>query len=312
MEIIHGIENIRRTFRKPVITIGNFDGVHLGHMSLFQHVREIARTSGSESMVITFDPHPIKVLSTTNGPPLITLLEQKVQLIEEAGIDVLLVVHFTLEFAQMEATEFIERFIHNKIGASAIVVGPDYRFGRNRQGDIPLLVAMGEKLNFQVHVAPDFFIEGQEVSSSAIRKFVTAGDLHKARQMLGRDYQVCGMVIKGRDRGGRLLGFPTANLLLIDELTPKPGVYATQVVVRGKTYAGATNVGYNPTFQDGSFSVETHILDFNENIYGETIQIRFVERLRDEKAFSGPEELAEQIQRDVQQARQILAQRRAE
>jgi riboflavin kinase/FMN adenylyltransferase len=188
-----------------------------------------------------------------------------------------------------------------------VVVGPDYRFGRDRKGNIALLAAMGKKFNFEVHVVPDLTVNGQEVSSSAIRAFVTAGKVEEASTMLGRDYQVSGRVVRGRDRGGRLLGFPTANLVLLEELTPKPGVYATEVWVDGRRYQGATNIGYSPTFKNGVFSVETHLIDFSGDLYGKTLQVRFIKRLRDEKAFSGPQELAAQIQRDVQKAREILS-----
>jgi riboflavin kinase/FMN adenylyltransferase len=312
MEVIDSIDNIKRQFRNPVLTIGNFDGVHLGHISLFQRVKDLAKTLEGESLVIAFNPHPIKVLCPGNGPPLITPHEQKVKLIEAAGIDVFIIIEFTKEFAQMTAYDFVHKLIHAKIGARALVVGPDYRFGHKREGDIPSLTQMGQKLNFEVHVVPDLTVDGREVSSSAIRELVIAGDLSEARQMLGRDFQVAGQVVSGRDRGGRLLGFPTANLELIDELTPRPGVYATEVFVDGKRYEGATNIGYSPTFKNGAFSVETHIMDFSEDIYGKVIQVRFIERLRDEKTFSGPEELSAQISKDVELAREVLSQRRSE
>jgi len=311
MELIDGTENISRRFRNPVVTIGNFDGVHIGHISLFQRVKQLAEELEGESIVITFHPHPIKVLGSSNGPPLITPHEQKVHLIEAASVDVLIVIDFSSEFAKIDARDFVVSVIHEKIGARAVVVGPDYRFGYNREGDIPLLTRLGQELEFEVHVVPDLTVNGHEVSSSAIREFIQAGDLVNARRMLGRDYQVTGQVVRGRDRGGRLLGFPTANLQLLDELTPKPGVYATEVLIDGKAYDGATNIGYSPTFKDKVFSVETHILDFNEDIYGKVIEVRFIERLRDEKIFSGPEELSQQIRKDVHRAREVFAKHRS-
>jgi riboflavin kinase/FMN adenylyltransferase len=312
MEVINGIDNINRVFRNPVLTVGNFDGVHIGHVSLFQRVRELADRLEGESLIITFNPHPTKVLFPGNGPPLITPHEQKMKLVEEAGIDVFVVFEFTREFAQLSAHDFVQHIIHEKIGARAVVVGPDYRFGHKREGDIPLLIRMGEELDFEVHVVSDLNVNGREVSSSTIRNLVIAGDLQNARQMLGRDYQVAGQVVPGRDRGGRLLGFPTANLEVFDELIPKPGVYATEVFVDGQRHEGATNIGYSPTFKNGTFSVETHILDFSGDIYGKIIQVRFIERLRDEKTFSGPGELSIQIRKDVEQARRVLAKRLAE
>ncbi len=311
MEVINGIDNIIRPFSNPVLTIGNFDGVHVGHISLFRRVKALAKGLKGESIIVTFNPHPIKVICPGNGPPLITPHEQKLQLIEEAGIDVFIVIEFTREFAKLSAHDFVQNILHEKIGARAVVVGPDYRFGHKREGDIPFLSQMGEKLDFEVHVVSDLTANGREVSSSSIRDFVIGGDLESAREMLGRDYQVTGQVVPGRDRGGRLLGFPTANLKLIDELTPKPGVYATEVIIDGHRHEGATNIGYSPTFSNGTFSVETHILDFSEDIYGKMIQVRFIERLRDEKTFSGPEELSMQIRKDAEKARKVLAKRRA-
>ncbi|MFP3871240.1 MAG: bifunctional riboflavin kinase/FAD synthetase [Syntrophobacteria bacterium] len=311
MELINGIDAINRPFRNPVLTIGNFDGVHLGHLSLFQLAKELAETLKGETIVMTFHPHPIKVLWPDNGPPLITLHEQKTQLIKEAGIDVLIVVEFTREFARMTAHDFVHDLIHRRIGARAVVVGPDYRFGYKKKGDIAYLTEMARKLDFQVLVAPDVIIDGSEVSSSLIRECILAGDIRQARQMLGRDYQVTGTVVPGRDRGGRLLGFPTANLRLVDELIPKPGVYATEVLVDATLYQGATNIGYSPTFKNGVLSVETHILDFTGDIYGKGIQVRFIQRLRDERTFSGPQELTAQIQKDVESAKEVLAQSKA-
>ena len=307
MRLLHDLDNLPDQLRGGAVTIGNFDGVHIGHISLFQRVGKLAEKLRGESLVITFNPHPIKVLCPCNGPPLITPHEQKLQLIEKAGIDVFIVIEFSQKFAQMSAHDFVHKIIHEKIGARAIVVGPDYRFGHKREGDIPLLKQMGEVLDFEVQVVTDLTVNGREVSSSTIRKFVIAGDLKSARQMLGRDYQVAGQVAPGRDRGGRLLGFPTANLKLIDELTPGPGVYATEVFVDGNRYAGATNIGYSPTFDDHVFSVEVHILDFNENIYGQNIQVNFVKRIRDEEKFSNISELSDQIKKDIEKALKILS-----
>ena len=307
MKLINGIDHIKRPFPNSALTIGNFDGVHIGHLSLFERVKQLADSFGGKSLVMTFDPHPTKILFPGDGPPLITPHEQKMLLIEAAGIEVFIVVEFTEDFAQISAHDFVHDIIHKRIGARAVVVGPDYRFGHKREGDIPLLTQVGEEVNFEVHVVPDLAINGKEVSSSAIREFVITGDFRRAREMLGRDYQIAGQVIQGRDRGGRLLGFPTANLKLFEELIPKPGVYATEVLVGDEVYVGATNIGYSPTFDNGTFSVETHILDFSGDIYGEIIYLRFVERLRDERTFSGAEELSTQINKDVQRAREVVS-----
>ncbi len=185
-------------------------------------------------------------------------------------------------------------------------MGYDYSFGRQRRGNIALLRELGRALGFHVHVVEQVLIDHTPVSSTSIRQKVQQGDLAGARILLGRDYQICGTVVRGKDRGGRMLGFPTANLVVVDELLPKQGVYAVHVVVDDRTYPGVTNIGYNPTFGDTALSVETHILDFQGDLVGRTIKVSFIERLRDEKAFSGVEELAAQIRRDVALARKIL------
>ena len=186
------------------------------------------------------------------------------------------------------------------------MVGYDYSFGAGREGGIELLERMGEKLDFRVHVVPPVYVENTLVSSTSIRTLVQEGRLHEAKKLLGRDYQVGGTVVKGKNRGGRLLGYPTANLALIDELVPKKGVYVVKVLVEGQTYNGVTNVGYNPTFGDGALSVETHILHFREDLLGKRIRIKFMERLRDEITFQSVKDLVAQIERDIVRATEIL------
>jgi riboflavin kinase/FMN adenylyltransferase len=306
MTIIYDLEEVKGPLTNPVLTIGNFDGVHKGHLALFDRVKERARAIGGQSVVMTFDPHPIKVMKPGNGPPLITLGEQKLRLINDADIDVIFFIPFTKQFAAISARDFVQNILIKKIGMKELIVGYDYAFGRNREGNIKLLQEMGNHFDFAVHVVEPIRIDDSLVSSTSIRKLVHEGNLSKAKALLGRDYQISGSVVKGKNRGGRLLGFPTANLKLIDELTPKAGVYAVKVLIDDQTYEGLTNVGYNPTFGNGVFSVETHILDFSGDLLGKSIRVNFIQRLRDEKNFETVGDLADQIGQDVKHARTLF------
>ena len=310
MIIIQNIETIKEPFKSAVITIGNFDGVHIGHQALFHEVIELAEAMDGTAIAMTFDPHPIRVITRNGHPPLITLYEQKQELIEKAGIDVLICIPFTMDFAALSARTFVEEILVKRIGMKAIVVGEDYTFGNNREGNVDLLRRYAEEMGFEVIVADwiqSSTVDNDRISSTAIRELVMDGQIEKAAKMLGRNYQIRGTVAHGRDRGGKLLGIPTANINLQDELCPKVGVYAVIVHCDGQRYPGVANIGYSPTFDDHIFTVEAHILDFKKDIYGQKIMVNFVERLRDEKKFSGIAELVDQIDRDIAKARQILA-----
>jgi len=238
---------------------------------------------------------------------LITLTRQKLELIEGGNIDVIFCVPFTKEFASISAREFVQEILVNKIGIREMVVGYDYTFGQGREGDIVLLREMGEGLGFAVHSVDPVYVAGNLVSSTSIRQLVQAGDLSRAKELLGRDYQISGTVVRGKNRGGRLLGFPTANLELVDELVPKAGVYAVRVIVGDRSFHGVTNIGYNPTFGKGPFSVETHLLDFNEDLLGKSIRVEFIKRLRDERPFGSIKDLAHQIGLDIVSARKLFS-----
>ncbi len=309
MEVFVGVEDITRTIRNPVLTIGNFDGVHRGHQALFQRVKEWARRLNGESVVMTFHPQPLQVLAPETGPPLITLHERKIELIASCGIDVTIVIPFDRKFSKITAPSFVKDILVDKIGVKAIIVGYDYRFGHGRQGDIEFLRQMGDEHGFIVDIVSGVQVEDTVVSSTLIRQLILDGDLKEAGRLLGRPYEVSGTVVSGRRRGGRLLGFPTANIRLTGQACPRPGVYAVEAEVNGSRYGGAANLGYNPTFGDDELSLEVHILDFDKDIYGYPISVRFIDRLRDEVRFSGVEELVQQIRKDVEKARQILATR---
>ena len=310
MELVENIDKIEKPYKNAVITIGNFDGVHIGHQALFHEVIEKADTIGGTSIVMTFDPHPVRVLKQNGHLPLITLNEQKIELIENSGIDVLICIQFNKAFAAISAKEFVEDLLLKCIGMKAIVVGKDYTFGRNREGNLELLQTYADNLGFEVIIA-DWVQTSKglpnRISSTRTRELVMAGEVAEAKKLLGRYYQIRGVVTTGRNRGGRLLGFPTANITLHDELCPKNGVYAVTVDCMEKKYLGVANIGYSPTFDDGVFSVEVHILDFNENIYGQKIRVNFVQRIRDEIKFSDITELSDAIRKDIEKARKILS-----
>jgi riboflavin kinase/FMN adenylyltransferase len=306
---IRSLNDISRPFTRAVITIGNFDGVHIGHQALFYEVIERSHAMDGTSIAITFEPHPLRVLKKDNSPPLITMFEQKVELIERSGIDVLISIPFTLEFASISAHSFVADLLVRKIGMKAIVVGEDYAFGKNREGNISLLNSLAPRLGFEVIVTGMIrALQGtvERISSTAIRELVQAGEMQQACRMLGRHFQIRGTVVPGRDRGGKLLGFPTANLKLDDELCPKAGIYAVTVETQSRLLQGVANIGYSPTFDDFQFTVEVHILDFNEIIYGQKIRVNFIKRIRDEIKFSSLAALKEQIAQDTETARQLL------
>jgi len=309
MKVFDHLDQIKEPFKRAVITIGNFDGVHIGHQALFHEVTEKAAAIDGTSVAMTFEPHPVRVLKQNNHPPLITLYEQKAELIERTGIDVLICVPFTLEFAALSAEQFVRDLLVNTIGMQAIVVGEDYSFGKNREGNIGLLKSYAPQYGFEVIVAG--WIRSaraleDRVSSTRIRELITDGLMEQAEKMLGRSYQIRGRVVTGRDRGGKLLGIPTANINLSDELCPKTGIYAVTVEFDGIKYKGVANIGYSPTFEDHEFTVEVHILDFSDNIYGKKIRVNFIKRIRDERKFSSISELINQIRLDIAAAREVL------
>jgi riboflavin kinase/FMN adenylyltransferase len=275
-------------------------------MVLFDKVKERAKALHGQSAVMTFEPHPIRVMKPGNGPPLITPIKEKLDLISETEMDVILCIPFTLEFAAISAQDFVKDILLKKIGIKEIVVGYDYTFGHDRLGDLSLLQEMGGQFGFRVHIIEPIYINRRLVSSTSIRKLVQDGDLIDAGVLLGRHYQICGTVIKGDNRGGRLLGFPTANLKVVDELIPRMGVYAVTVNVEDNTYNGVTNIGTNPTFGEHALSVETHLLDFSGDLLGKTIRINFIQRLRNEKTFKSIEELSNQIAEDIRVAKELF------
>ncbi len=307
MEIILGIDQLKRPLRNPVVTLGNFDGIHLGHQKIFSKVKEEASKIQGEAVVITFEPHPLKVLSPDKFPPLLTPFRKKMLLIEKSGIDIVLCIQFSLAFSKTSPYDFIKDVLVAKVGARKIIVGYNYHFGRGKEGDVDFLKTIGQRFNIDVEVMGPLKIGDTTVSSSKIRELIRDGNVDQASQLLGRDYLVIGKVVEGAKRG-HTLGFPTANLEISDELYPKSGVYAVRVLWNHRSFYGVANVGWNPTFQSdregkpGKFSFEVYILGFDQDIYGDEIEVHFMRRIRDEVRFRTTSELVTQIQKDVQWA----------
>jgi riboflavin kinase/FMN adenylyltransferase len=306
MEVIWKAKDFNRSFKNPVLTLGNFDGVHLGHQRIFQRVREKAQEAGGESIAYTFDPHPVQLFKPEQEPFLLLPILERLRLIGELGIDVAICARFTPEFASLTAEEFVRDILHEQIGVREVFVGQNTTFGRGREGSVSLLKEFGERFGFIVEAVDSVEVGGTVVSSSRVRKLIRQGDVRGAAGLLGRWPLLVGEVIHGHGRGSKKLGFPTANLKIERVLVPKPGIYAVWTIHEGSRYPGVANLGWNPTFHDRKFSIEVHILHFDRDIYGQTLRLEFVERLRDEVTFRGPEELMTQINKDIQQGKKIL------
>jgi riboflavin kinase/FMN adenylyltransferase len=307
MRIIRDLNELTAPLPNAVVTIGNFDGVHLGHREIFRRVVRKARALDGTATVFTFVPHPLRLLAPEHPLRLINTYAEKERLIEASCIDVLVSAPFTGEMAQMPARRFVEDVLVGRVGLRHLVVGYDYAFGRNREGDTRFLARMGRELGFAVEVLEPLKAGGKVYSSSRIRELVLAGDVAGVVGLLGRHFTLEGEVVHGAKRGNGI-GFPTANLRTEKELLPCSGVYAVKVK-RGENevFDGVANIGCNPTFGEKNLSVEVHLFGFRERIYGQTLRLYFVERLRDEMKFSGAADLAKAISADIERARRILA-----
>jgi riboflavin kinase/FMN adenylyltransferase len=307
METIKSVLPSQR-FRNAVVTLGNFDGVHLGHQKIFKHLILRARDLGGQSIVYTFQPHPIQILHPNRAFPLITSYEDRAELIEACGVDVLICAPFDRAFARQSASEFVETVLHHGLEVREILVGYDYAFGRGREGNTVFLQQMGEELGFRVQVVSPVMMDGGRVSSRKIRNAVEEGDIASTNRMLGREFTLIGTVQPGHHRGKKL-GYPTANLALQGELIPRLGVYAVRVHLPDNPdpWSGMANLGMNPTFGEKQLSFEVHIFDFQGDVYGKEIRVALVERLRNEQRFDSPQTLVEQMRRDEQMARSLLA-----
>lgn len=291
-----------------VVTVGTFDGVHRGHQAIIRYLQTRAREQGGTSTLVSFDPHPRTVVHGEEVP-LLTTVDERATLLEELGLDRFVVVPFSMEFAQLHPEPYVEDILVGRIGLQEITVGYDHRFGKDRAGDVDLLRELGSTYGFEVDVIPPQEVDHDVVSSSKIRSLLLdEGNVDRAQELLGRPYQLGGVVAKGEERG-RKLGYPTANLSLDDtqKLVPKRGVYATRVLLPdGREKGGMMNIGRRPTFEGMDVTVEVHVLDFKGDLYGDHISVQFLQRLRDEQKFESPDALVTQLSEDERHCRTVV------
>jgi riboflavin kinase / FMN adenylyltransferase len=309
MRLIRGLHNLRGEHHGCVATIGNFDGVHLGHRAVFAELRKVGDALGLPATVITFEPQPLEYFQPEMAPSRLTRLREKLMVIKSAGIDYVLVLHFGRRLATMGAEAFIDEILVRGLGVRHLYVGDDFRFGRARSGDMPLLRAAGEDFGFRVDDLRTVSDGGERISSTRIRKLLVSGDLAEAARLLGRPYTICGRVSHG-DKRGRTIGFPTLNIQLHRPVSPLRGVYAVRVHGIGdEELAGVANIGSRPTLQgDPRFLLEVHLFDFDRDVYGAHVSVEFIAHLRDEMKFDSFAALREQIDVDARRARELLAQ----
>ncbi len=309
MDVVHGSASLAHSLDHPVLTIGNFDGLHLGHRSIIDTVVAQANALGGAPVVYTFDPHPRAVLFPERAPKRLVTLEQKLELFEAEGIALVIVEPFTLEFSRTSPEQFVREYIHRAIAPRKVYLGYDFHFGKDREGSMRLFTELGPALGFEVTIIPEVKIGDRDVNSTRIRALLEEGQVEESLKLLGRPYAVRGNVVHGEGRGASL-GFPTANLDSENEILPAAGVYAGRFQALGeveKTYRAVINVGCRPTFHTQSeVSIEAHLLDFTGDLYGVRGDLSFEHRIRDEQRFPGPDALQAQIREDIATARKIL------
>lgn len=307
MKVHYGVENIE--IKCPVVTIGSFDGVHLGHACVIQHLKEKAANIDGESVIISFEPHPREVLYPREKKiGILTTLEEKVTILEKYGVDHLIILKFTLEFAQQSYTDFVKKILIDKLKIKGLVVGYDHRFGKDRAGNFENLQELANKYGFFLEKEVVFEEDGVNVSSTKIRNALTVGDITTVNRFLGYLYSITGKVVYGHHLGHKI-GFPTANIQVSDErkLLPAIGVYAVKVIIGQEIFNGMLNIGIRPTVSnDGQVSCEVYIFDFSQDLYGKTITINFINRIRGERKFNDIEELRAQLQKDQEKILKLL------
>ena len=305
MRLFHGTDNAEIA-RPTVLTLGVFDGLHLGHQLIMQTVVERARSVGAVPTVITFEPHPRAVLHAESAPPLLQTFDQKIEALGVLGIEQTIVIHFDQAFAQINAQDFLSDVVVDRLHAKEVYLGRGFAFGHNREGNIELLRQESNRLGFCADEVPEVRSRGRRVSSSRIRELLHHGEVNLARRMLGRPYGVEGRVVRGAERGATL-GFPTANLQPQNRVIPRGGVYVTATLIDGQWRRSVTNIGTRPTFESAAgSSVETFIMNWSGDLYGDVVRVRFLHRLRDEKKFNSVDELKVQIKSDVTRAEQYF------
>ncbi len=307
MELIRGRQNIPSSAKPSVVSIGNFDGVHLGHLKLIEMLQREAQRADVPATVLTFDPHPHEFFNPTTAPPRLSTFREKLEQLDKAGVDKVVCLRFNALLAGMSAEEFVEIYLINGLGVRALIVGDDFRFGRDRKGDFSLLQEIGYQADFAVSSVDTFVVDDHRVSSSRIRQILQDADFPLAERLLGRPFTITARVAHG-DKRGRTWGFPTANLMLRHSNLPVGGVYAATVRRCGERLHGVVNVGFRPTVGGKRFLVEVHLLNHNETLYGQRLTVEFRHKIRPEKHFESFDGLKVQIGRDIEQAREFLRQ----
>jgi riboflavin kinase / FMN adenylyltransferase len=307
VNVIHYPDDQRPTlWRQPVLALGNFDGMHRGHLKIVERVRRGAQERGASAIAMTFDPHPSKIVRPDKAPPLLMTKPQKLEALERAGMDGVAVVRFTSELAHWDPETFVRGVLVEWLHVAEVWVGANFLFGHDRAGNFSVLRSLGARYGFRAEKIDPVRYKEFVVSSTRVRRLIGEGRLDGAGALLGHYYTIDGTVVRGEQRG-RLLGFPTANLRTDNELLPPNGVYATTMTLEGVAYQSVTNIGSRPTFEgDQSIVIETHVLDFDRDLYGEQLRLGFVQRLRDEKRFDGADALKGQIEMDRDQARSLF------
>ncbi|MEQ1856927.1 MAG: bifunctional riboflavin kinase/FAD synthetase [Longimicrobiales bacterium] len=290
-----------------VATVGTFDGMHLGHWSVLQEISRRAESTGRRSVLVTFDPHPLRIVRPEHCPPLLTTAVEKKEILAESGLEYAVFIEFTRVLSHYEPRRFVEEILVGRLAVEELVIGYDHGFGKDRSGGSETLVAIGAELGFRVDVVPPVSAGGQPISSSRVRAAIQRADLAEARACLGRWYSARGVVVRGDGRG-KGLGFPTANLRIgeRDKLLPPEGIYAVRAQLRGGIFAGALHLGPRPTFQGSPPTIELHLLDFDRDIYGEDVQVDFIQYLREIRPFATVAGLVDQMRQDVEQAREAV------
>lgn len=309
MNIFRNINEIKFD-RQTVLTLGTFDGIHLGHQQIIKRVLKCSEENKLRNLIITFHPHPRKVINPEMQLKLLTTNEEQISILEKLGVQNLFIVNFTKQFSQLTPDEFIKNYLVDKIGLSRIVIGYDHHFGKGRGGDVEFLLESGKKYDFEVLQIQPFIIDSEPVSSTKIRTALEVGDINKVNKMLGRYYSFSGVVVEG-DKRGRELGYPTANIKLSDEdkMLPQIGIYAVLVEIDGIEHKALLSIGKRPTFyNDGKVVPEVYIYDFNNDIYSKEIKVNLIQRLRGEEKFNSAEELIRQMNIDKENGLKILNQ----
>jgi riboflavin kinase/FMN adenylyltransferase len=304
--IIRHLEQLPDRDRGGAVAIGNFDGVHLGHRRIVERLLQRARQAGGSAIVFTFDPHPVRLLRPGECPPPLTWTERKAELLADLGVQRVVAYPTDEALLRLSPREFFDRIVVQALASKAMVEGPNFFFGHNREGNVDVLRALADAAGMTLDVVEPVVADGDVVSSSRIRRLVAAGDVSAAARLLTAPYRIRGMVTHGAGRGARI-GFPTANLEAVDTLLPAAGVYAGRAWIGGQAWAAAVNLGPNPTFGEQALKVEVHVLDFDEALYGQPLEVEFVERLRDIQSFASADELVRQLRLDVAAARRAAA-----